>query len=201
MNKLSPLIELGTLDTAARHLSFKKGCRRARCDANGDQPPNPAAGAVPPHAAAPMAGRKPVLDFPRRDGLEAFAAAIAAVRREGDKQPLRVTTIGGSLPIVRSRVHSSRNRVPCSPADPCYVGSGVNRVTRRTSLLGVKRSRSPPGRREMGKKARNSARVADDLGVGCSPAVLFRLATAGPKLLEWASRATLRSESLLPVFG
>jgi hypothetical protein len=53
----------------------------------------------------------------------------------------------------------------------------------------------------MGKKARNSARVADDLGVGCSPAVLFRLATAGPKLLEWASRATLRSESLLPVFG
>src|SRR5258707_7914800 len=99
MNKLPPLMDLRPLDAAARHLSFKKGaaelgvtqtaishqtrlleryCGRALFRRR----PRP--------LSLTEAGARlfPVI----RDGLEAFATAIAAVRRDADKQPLCVTT-------------------------------------------------------------------------------------------------------------
>jgi LysR family transcriptional regulator, glycine cleavage system transcriptional activator len=99
MHKLPPLIELRAFDVAARHLSFSKAaaelgvtptaishqirlleryCERALFRRR----PRP--------LSLTEAGARlfPVI----RDGLEAFAMAIAAVRREGNKQPLRVTT-------------------------------------------------------------------------------------------------------------
>jgi len=99
MNKLPPLIELRAFDAAARHLSFKKAaaelgvtptaishqirlleryCGRALFRRR----PRPLS------LTAAGTGLFPVI----RDGLEAFATAIAAIKRDGDKQPLRVTT-------------------------------------------------------------------------------------------------------------
>src|SRR5260370_40088021 len=98
MNKLPPLIELRAFDAAARHLSFKKAaaelgvtstaishqirlleryCGRALFRRR----PRPLS------LTQAGAGLFPVI----RDGLEAFATAIAAVKRD-PKQPLHVTT-------------------------------------------------------------------------------------------------------------
>src|SRR5215510_5065244 len=99
MKRLPPLIELRAFEVAARHLSFKKAaaelgvtptaishqirlleryCGRALFRRR----PRPLS------LTAAGTGLFPVI----RDGLEAFATAIAAIKRDGDKQPLRVTT-------------------------------------------------------------------------------------------------------------
>jgi LysR family glycine cleavage system transcriptional activator len=99
MKKLPPLIELRAFDAAARHLSFKKAaaelgvtptaishqirlleryCGRALFRRR----PRPLS------LTEAGAGLFPVI----RDGLEAFATAIAAVKRDDAKQSLRVTT-------------------------------------------------------------------------------------------------------------
>jgi LysR family glycine cleavage system transcriptional activator len=99
MQKLPPLVELRAFDAAARHLSFKKaaielgvtptaishqirllerycGCALFR------RRPRP--------LSLTEAGARL---FPAiHEGLEGFAAAISAVKRAGDRQPLRVTT-------------------------------------------------------------------------------------------------------------
>ena len=99
MNKLPPLIELRAFDAAARHLSFKKAAAELGV--------TPTAISHQIRLLERYCGRSLFRRRPRplsltdagarlyptiRDGLEAFAAAIAAVKREGDKQPLRVTT-------------------------------------------------------------------------------------------------------------
>ena len=99
MNKLPPLIELRAFDAAARHLSFKKAAAELGV--------TPTAISHQIRLLERYCGRALFRRRPRplslteagarlspviRDGLEAFAAAIAAVRREGDKQPIRVTT-------------------------------------------------------------------------------------------------------------
>src|SRR5260370_15604793 len=99
MNKLPPLIELRAFDAAARHLSFKKAAAELGV--------TPTAISHQIRLLERYCGRALFRRRPRplslteagarlfpiiRDGLEAFATAIAAVRREGDKQPLRVTT-------------------------------------------------------------------------------------------------------------
>ena len=99
MKRLPPLIELRSFEAAARHLSFKKAaeelgvtptaishqirlleryCQRALFRRR----PRP--------LSLTDAGARffPVI----RDGLEAFATVIAAVQRDSDRQPLRVTT-------------------------------------------------------------------------------------------------------------
>lgn len=99
MKKLPPLIELRAFDAAARHLSFKQAAAEL--------------GVTPTaishqirllerHCGRALFRRRPrplslteagARLFPViRDGFEAFAAAFAAVKLEGDKQPLRVTT-------------------------------------------------------------------------------------------------------------
>jgi LysR family glycine cleavage system transcriptional activator len=99
MNKLPPLIELRAFDAAARHLSFKK--------AAGELGVTPTAISHQIRLLERYCGRTLFRRRPRplslteagarlfpviRDGLEAFATAIADVKRDGDKQPLRVTT-------------------------------------------------------------------------------------------------------------
>jgi LysR family glycine cleavage system transcriptional activator len=99
MNRLPPLIELRAFDAAARHLSFKKAAAELGV--------TPTAISHQIRLLERYCGRALFRRRPRplslteagtrlfpviRDGLEAFAVAIAAVKRDGDKQPLRVTT-------------------------------------------------------------------------------------------------------------
>jgi LysR family transcriptional regulator, glycine cleavage system transcriptional activator len=99
MHKLPPLIELRAFDAAARHLSFRKAAAELGV--------TPAAISHQIRLLERYCGRALFRRRPRplslteagarlfpaiRDGLEAFATAIAAIRREGNKRPLRVTT-------------------------------------------------------------------------------------------------------------
>ncbi|WP_025036768.1 LysR substrate-binding domain-containing protein [Bradyrhizobium sp. DOA9] len=99
MHKLPPLIELRAFEAAARHLSFKKAAAELGV--------TPTAishqiGLLEQYCGRALFRRRPrplsLTDagarlFPAiRGGLEAFAAAIASVKQEGDQQPLRVTT-------------------------------------------------------------------------------------------------------------
>jgi LysR family glycine cleavage system transcriptional activator len=99
MKKLPPLIELRAFEAAARHMSFKEAAAEL--------------GVTPTaishqirllerYCGRPLFRRRPrpvglteagACLFPAiRDGLEAFAAAISAVRDDADRQPLKVTT-------------------------------------------------------------------------------------------------------------
>jgi LysR family glycine cleavage system transcriptional activator len=99
MNRLPPLIELRAFDAAARHLSFQKAAAELGV--------TPTAISHQIRLLERYCGRALFRRRPRplslteagvrlfpviRDGLEAFATAIAAVKRDDDKQPLRVTT-------------------------------------------------------------------------------------------------------------
>jgi LysR family glycine cleavage system transcriptional activator len=99
METLPPLAELRAFDAAARHLSFKKAAEELHV--------TPTAIShqirlLERYCGCALFRRRPrplsLTDpgarlFPAvRSGLEGFAAAIAAVKREGDRQPLRVTT-------------------------------------------------------------------------------------------------------------
>ena len=99
MNKLPPLIELRAFDAAARHLSFKKAATELGV--------TPTAISHQIRQLERYCGRALFRRRPRpltlteagarlfpiiRDGLETFVTAFAAVRRDGDAQPLRVTT-------------------------------------------------------------------------------------------------------------
>src|SRR5712675_1163847 len=99
MDKLPPLIELRAFDAAARHLSFKK--------ASAELGVTPTAISHQIRQLECYCGRALFRRRPRpltlteagvrlfpiiRDGLETFVTAFAAVKRDGDAQPLRVTT-------------------------------------------------------------------------------------------------------------
>jgi LysR family glycine cleavage system transcriptional activator len=99
MNKLPPLIELRAFDAAARHLSFKKAAAELGV--------TPTAISHQIRLLERYCGQAVFRRRPRpltlteagarlfpiiRDGLEAFVTAFAAVKRDGDRQHLRVTT-------------------------------------------------------------------------------------------------------------
>lgn len=99
MQKLPPLIELRAFDAAARHLSFKKAAAELGV--------TPTAIShqirlLEQHCGRTLFRRRPrplslteagARLFPAvRSGLEGFAVAIAAVKRDSSQQPLRVTT-------------------------------------------------------------------------------------------------------------
>jgi LysR family glycine cleavage system transcriptional activator len=99
MNKLPPLIELRAFEAAARHMSFKKAASELGV--------TPTAISHQIRLLEQYCGRALFRRRPRplsltqagarlfpvvRDGLEAFAAALGAIRHHGDRQPLRVTT-------------------------------------------------------------------------------------------------------------
>src|SRR5581483_612160 len=99
MEKLPPLIELRAFEAAARHLSFKKAAAELGV--------TPTAVSHQIRLLEQYCGRGLFRRRPRplsltqagvrlfpvvRDGLDAFSAALDAIRRQGDRQPLRVTT-------------------------------------------------------------------------------------------------------------
>jgi LysR family glycine cleavage system transcriptional activator len=99
MPKLPPLIELRAFEAAARHMSFKKAANELCV--------TPTAVSHQIRLLERYCGQSLFRRRPRplmlteagtrlfpvvRDGLEAFATAIAAVERDGRKQPLRITT-------------------------------------------------------------------------------------------------------------
>src|ERR1700732_4007376 len=99
MDKLPPLIELRAFDAAARHLSFKKAAAELGV--------TPTAISHQIRLLERYCGRALFRRRPRplslteagarlfpiiREGLETFVIAFAAVRRDGDTQPLRITT-------------------------------------------------------------------------------------------------------------
>jgi LysR family glycine cleavage system transcriptional activator len=99
MKKLPPLIELRAFEAAGRHLSFKVAAAELGVTPTAISHQirllerycgRPLFRRRPRPMALTEAGARlfPVI----RDGLEGFATAIAAVKRDGEKQPLRVTT-------------------------------------------------------------------------------------------------------------
>jgi LysR family transcriptional regulator, glycine cleavage system transcriptional activator len=99
MQRLPPLIELRAFDAAARHLSFKKAAAELGV--------TPTAISHQIRLLERYCGRTLFRRRPRplsltdagarlfpaiRGGLEAFSVAIAAVKRDSNQQPLRVTT-------------------------------------------------------------------------------------------------------------
>ena len=99
MKKLPPLIELRAFEAAARHLSFKEAATELGV--------TPTAIShqirmLEQYCGIALFRRRPrplsltqsgARLFPVvRDGLDAFASTLAAIRRHGDRQPLRVTT-------------------------------------------------------------------------------------------------------------
>lgn len=99
MNNLPPLIELRAFDAAARHLSFQKAAAELGV--------TPTAISHQIRQLECYCGRALFRRRPRpltltetgarlfpivRDGLEGFVAAFASMKRDGDAQPLRVTT-------------------------------------------------------------------------------------------------------------
>jgi LysR family glycine cleavage system transcriptional activator len=114
VDKLPPLIELRAFDAAARHMSFKQAalelCVSPTAISHQIRLLERYCGCAlfrrrPRPLALTDAGARL---FPAvRGGLEAFAAAIAAVKRNGDQQPLRVTA---------TNAFASRWLVPRLPA-------------------------------------------------------------------------------------
>src|SRR6266513_1681281 len=99
MDKLPPLVELRAFDAAARHLSFKKAAREIGV--------TPTAISHQIRLLERYCGRAVFRRRPRplsltdagarlfpviREGLESFVTAFAAVKRDRDRQPIRVTT-------------------------------------------------------------------------------------------------------------
>ena len=114
MEKLPPLIELRAFDAAARHLSFKKAAMELGVTPTAISHQIRLLERYCGHALFRRRPRPLSLTdagaklFPAiRGGLEAFTTAIAAVKRDGDLQPLRVTT---------TNAFASRWLVPRLPA-------------------------------------------------------------------------------------
>lgn len=99
MKKLPPLTELRAFEAAARHLSFKQAAAELGV--------TPTAVSHQIRLLEQYCGKALFRRRPRplsltqagarlfpvvRDGLDAFATALGAIRRHGDRQPLRVTT-------------------------------------------------------------------------------------------------------------
>ena len=99
MNRLPPLIELRAFEAAARHVSFKKAAVELGV--------TPTAISHQIRLLEQYCGRALFRRRPRplslteagarlfpvvRDGLDAFSVALGAIRRQSDRQPLRVTT-------------------------------------------------------------------------------------------------------------
>ncbi|MFX1766873.1 LysR substrate-binding domain-containing protein [Paraburkholderia sp. A1RI-2L] len=114
MHKLPPLVELRTFEAAARHMSFQKAalelCVSPTAISHQIRLLERYCGCAlfrrrPRPLALTEAGARLLPGV--RNGLESFAVAIAAVKRDGDQQPLRVTA---------TNAFASRWLVPRLPA-------------------------------------------------------------------------------------
>lgn len=152
MIRLPPLVELRAFDAAARHMSFKKaavelgvtptaishqiklfeqycGCALFR------RRPRP--------LTLTDAGARlfPVI----RDGLDAFATAIASVRRTADKRPLRVTTTNAfASRWLVPRLPQWRKLRPDAPLDVIGTDSVVDLHADEADVA-IRYAREKPG--------------------------------------------------------
>ncbi len=125
MSKLPPLIELRAFEAAARHLSFKKAAAELGV--------TPTAVSHQIRMLEQYCGKALFRRRPRplsltevgarlfpvvRDGLEAMAVALGAIRRRGDRQALRVTTTNAfAARWLVPRLPRWRKLRPDSPLD------------------------------------------------------------------------------------
>jgi LysR family glycine cleavage system transcriptional activator len=151
MNKLPPLIELRAFDAAARHLSFKKAGAEL-----GVTPPaiSHQIRLLEQYCGRPLFRRRPrplslteagTRLFPIiRDGLEAFATAIAAVKRDRDKQPLRVTTTNAfASRWLVARLPRWRRAHPDAPLDVIGTDSVLD-LRAGDADVAIRYARTPP---------------------------------------------------------
>jgi LysR family transcriptional regulator, glycine cleavage system transcriptional activator len=151
MNKLPPLIELRAFDAAARHLSFKKAAAELGV--------TPTAISHQIRLLERYCGRALFRRRPRplslteagarlfpviRDGLEAFAAAITAVKGDGGKQSLRVTTTNAfASRWLVPRLPRWRKVRPDAPLD--VIGTdNVLDLRAGDADLAIRYARTPP---------------------------------------------------------
>jgi len=151
MKKLPPLIELRAFDAAARHLSFKKGAAELGV--------TPTAISHQIRLLERYCGRALFRRRPRplslteagarlfpviRDGLEAFATAIATVKRDADKQPLCVTTTNAfASRWLVPRLPRWRKRRPDAPLDVIGTDSVLD-LRAGDADVAIRYARTPP---------------------------------------------------------
>lgn len=175
MHKLPPLIELRAFEAAARHLSFKKAAAELGV--------TPTAishqiGLLEQYCGRALFRRRPrplsLTDagaglFPAiRGGLEGFAAAIAAVKRESGQQPLRVTT---------TNAFASRWLVPRLPAWRALHPDVPLEVIGTDTILDLQAGDGDVAIRYATSRARPTDGIVDDLFSDtfwpvCSPGLL-----------------------------
>jgi LysR family glycine cleavage system transcriptional activator len=124
MRKLPPLIELRAFEAAARHVSFKKAAAELGLTPTAishqirllEQYCGTALFRRRPRPLTlTQAGARlfPVI----RDGLEAFATALGAIKRQGVNQPLRVTTTNAFASCLVPRLPHWRKLRPDVPLE------------------------------------------------------------------------------------
>lgn len=173
MNKLPPLVELRAFDAAARHLSFKKAANEL--------------GVTPTaishqirllerYCGCPLFRRRPrplslteegTRLFPViRDGLEAFATAIASVKKDAGRQPLRITTTNAfASRWLVPRLPLWRKLRPDAPLDVIGTDSVLN-LHSGDADVAIRYARSVPAD-GIAKKF-----LSDSFYAYCSPSLL-----------------------------
>src|SRR6185312_16332826 len=151
MPKLPPLIELRAFEAAARHMSFKKAATELCV--------TPTAISHQIRLLERYCGRALFRRRPRplslteagadlfpviRDGLEAFAVAIAAIRSDVDNRPLRVTTTTAfASRWLVPRLPRWRGQGPDAPLD--IIGTdNVLDLRAGDADVAVRYARTPP---------------------------------------------------------
>jgi LysR family glycine cleavage system transcriptional activator len=151
MRRLPPLVELRAFEAAARHLSFKKAA-----DELGVTPTaiSHQIQLLEQYCHRALFRRRPrplsLTDagsrlFPKiRDGLEAFAAGIASVQRDSNRQPLRVTTTNAFAGRwLVPRLPGWRKLYPGVPLDVIGTDSVVD-LHAGDADVAIRYARTPP---------------------------------------------------------
>jgi len=151
MDRLPPLIELRAFEATARHMSFKK--------AAGELGVTPTAISHQIRLLEQYCGRALFRRRPRpvsltqagarlfpvvRDGLDAFATALGAIRRHGDRQPLRVTTTNAfASRWLVPRLPRWRKLHPDAPLDVIGTDSVID-LRAGDADVAIRYARTPP---------------------------------------------------------
>jgi LysR family transcriptional regulator, glycine cleavage system transcriptional activator len=151
MARLPPLTELRAFEAAARHVSFKKAAAELGV--------TPTAISHQIKLLEQYCGRALFRRRPRplsltqagarlfpvvRDGLEAFAATLAAIRRHGERAPLRVTTTNAfASRWLVPRLPRWRKARPDAPLDVIGTDSVID-LRAGDADVAIRYARTPP---------------------------------------------------------
>jgi LysR family glycine cleavage system transcriptional activator len=151
MGRLPPLTELRAFEAAARHVSFKKAAAELGV--------TPTAISHQIKLLEQYCGRALFRRHPRplsltqagtrlfpvvRDGLEAFAAALSAIRRHGERAPLRVTTTNAfASRWLVPRLPRWRKARPDAPLDVIGTDSVID-LRAGDADVAIRYARTPP---------------------------------------------------------